>query len=110
MRPVLWLAVAAVFPFVLLGLLLWLSRLEDSLPEDIRSARRSPDPEPILRIPVREPLPQPLLHQGLLLDAVLAAAVEEPPVPEPAPPVAVPLDLDVPSQRTPDDQVPTGTR
>jgi hypothetical protein len=115
MSPVLSLALAALFPFALLAMMLWLARLEDNLPADIRRTRRTPDPEPILRIPVREPLPQPLLHQGLLVDAVLEAhpepAVPEQPVPVPdrRRPV-VPLDLDVPPQRTPDDQVPTRTR
>lgn len=103
MSPVLSLALAMAFPFALLAMILWLCRLEESLPADIRRTRRTPDPEPILRVPVRaRPLPQPLLHQGLLVDAVL-----EPP--EPARPV-VPADLDVPPQRSPERQVPTGTR
>ena len=110
MSPVLSLALAMAFPFALLAMILWLSRIEESLPEDIRRTRRTPDPEPILRIPVRvRPLPQPLLHQALLVDAVLeqrAPAPQREPVPRPV----VPAGLDVPPQRVPDGQVPTATR
>ena len=35
--------------------LLWLSHLEETLPRDVRRARRRPDPPPILAIPVRRP-------------------------------------------------------
>ncbi|MGN6129395.1 MAG: hypothetical protein ACTHOK_03550 [Nocardioidaceae bacterium] len=118
MSPVLSLALAMAFPFALLAMILWLCRLEESLPADIRRTRRTPDPEPILRVPVRaRPLPQPLLHQGLLVDAVLEppepAGPEqwEPAVPEQTVPrPVVPADLDVPPQRSPERQVPTGTR
>lgn len=130
MSPVLSLALAMAFPFALLAMILWLSRIEESLPEDIRRTLRTPDPEPILRIPVRvRPLPPPLLHQAMLVDAVLeqpgvaprpaagsrpgpvpAPAYRPAPVPEPVPRPVVPADLDVPPQRVPDDQVPTGTR
>jgi hypothetical protein len=36
-----------------LGLLLWLAHLEETLPRDVRSARRHPEPPPILSVPVR---------------------------------------------------------
>lgn len=117
MSPVLSLALAMAFPFALLAMILWLSRLEESLPEDIRRTRRTPDPEPILRVPVRAtPLPPPLLHQAMLVDAVLehpASQAAEPlslvsPASSAVP--AAPADVEVPEQRTPDDQVPTVSR
>lgn len=40
----------ALFPFVGLGFLLWMARLEDSLPAAVRRAERSPDPAPIVAI------------------------------------------------------------
>jgi hypothetical protein len=47
-------AVAAVLsPLLGLALLLWLAHLEDTLPQDVQRAGRSPDPAPILAIPVR---------------------------------------------------------
>ena len=57
MRSVLSVALAAVFPLVLLAWLFTLSYLEDTLPTDMRSARRKPDPPPILQVPVRRPAP-----------------------------------------------------
>jgi hypothetical protein len=42
-----------VFPVAALGLLLWLTHLEETLPRDVHAALRSPAPEPILAIPVR---------------------------------------------------------
>jgi hypothetical protein len=62
MRGVLSLVVATVFPLVLLVCLFALSYLEDTLPRDMRQARRTPDPPPILRMPVRPvAAPAPLL-------------------------------------------------
>jgi hypothetical protein len=46
-----------LFPAAGLGLLLWLSHLEETLPRDVRSALRSPPPPPILAIEVRRPEP-----------------------------------------------------
>ncbi len=53
MQLVTLLAGVALFPFFGLGFLLWMARLEDSLPEAVRRAARRPDPAPILTIPVR---------------------------------------------------------
>jgi hypothetical protein len=50
------LAGVLVFPWLCLAFLLWMSWLEDSLPSAVRRTGRTPDPEPILAIPV-EPVP-----------------------------------------------------
>ena len=44
---------AMLFPVATLVLLLWLTRLEETLPRDVEAARRRPAPAPILAIPVR---------------------------------------------------------
>jgi hypothetical protein len=46
------LAGVAVFPWLCLGFLLWMAWLEDSLPAAVRRSGRTPDPAPILTIPV----------------------------------------------------------
>ena len=46
------LAGVLVFPWLCLAFLLWMSWLEDSLPAAVRRTGRTPDPEPILAIPV----------------------------------------------------------
>jgi len=46
---------ALLSPLLALGLLLWLARLEDTLPRDVRRAAQRPDPPPILAMPVRPP-------------------------------------------------------
>jgi hypothetical protein len=43
---------ALLFAPALLGFLMWLSHLEDTLQRDVRRARRHPEPPPILAIPV----------------------------------------------------------
>ena len=43
---------ALLFPVVGLLVLLWLGRLEDTLPRDVRAAGRSPDPAPIRELPL----------------------------------------------------------
>jgi uncharacterized iron-regulated membrane protein len=48
---------AALFPVAVLGLLLWLTRLEETLPQAVRAAQRSPAPPPILAVPVRAARP-----------------------------------------------------
>jgi hypothetical protein len=48
---------ALLFPLLGLGLLLWLTHLEETLPRAVNRTRRRPDPPPILAIPVREPHP-----------------------------------------------------
>lgn len=48
---------ALLFPLLGLGLLLWLSHLEETLPRAVVDARHKPDPPPILAIPVRDPEP-----------------------------------------------------
>ena len=57
MPVVLILAGALMFAPALLGFLLWLSHLEETLQRDVRRAQRQPEPPPILAIPVRRPVP-----------------------------------------------------
>jgi hypothetical protein len=45
------------FPVAGLGLLLWLTHLEETLPRDVRSAMRTSTPPPVLALPVRQPEP-----------------------------------------------------
>ncbi len=40
-------------PVAAFALLLWLTHLEDTLPRDVRSRTRTPDPPPILAVRVR---------------------------------------------------------
>jgi hypothetical protein len=49
---------ALLFAPALLGFLMWLSHLEDTLQRDVRRAQRHPEPPPILAIPVG-PVGQP---------------------------------------------------
>jgi hypothetical protein len=44
---------AMLFPIGTLALLLWLTRLEETLPSAVESAKRRPAPPPILAMPVR---------------------------------------------------------
>jgi hypothetical protein len=53
MTIALTLAAAMLFPVAALVLLLWLSRLEETLPRAVEAARRKPAPAPILVMPVR---------------------------------------------------------
>ncbi len=48
---------AALFPVACLGFVLWMGRIEDTLPGAVRRATRKPDPLPVLAIPVRRPAP-----------------------------------------------------
>jgi hypothetical protein len=47
---------ALLFAPALLGFLLWLSHLEDTLQRDVHRALRRPEPPPILAIPIRRPV------------------------------------------------------
>jgi hypothetical protein len=53
MTIALTLVAAMLFPVAALAFLLWLTRLEETLPRDVEAARRKPAPAPILAIPVR---------------------------------------------------------
>jgi hypothetical protein len=44
-----------LFPWLLLGFLLWMAWVEDSLPAAVRRSERTPDPAPILAFPVGPP-------------------------------------------------------
>jgi cytoskeleton protein RodZ len=92
MDLVLVLVAAAVFPVVCLAFVLWMGRIEDSLPAAVARSLRRPDPPPVLRVPVRRPTPAPALipaqRTGSAAPAVPAPVA--PVVPAPAAP-AVPL-------------------
>jgi hypothetical protein len=47
------LVAATTFPLVCLGFLLVMARLEDSIPEGLSRIGRTPDPAPIVAVPVR---------------------------------------------------------
>jgi hypothetical protein len=71
---------AMLSPLLALGLLLWLTHLEETLPLDVHAAQRKPAPPPILAVEVRAP----------------AAAVPDPrpkPPPTLAPATLAPADL-----------------
>jgi hypothetical protein len=60
MNEVAMLLGAMLFPVLGLGLLLWLTHLEETIPRDVRTAQREPPPPPILAVPVRtKPAPAP---------------------------------------------------
>jgi hypothetical protein len=85
MDLVLVLVTAAVFPVVCLGFVLWMGRIEDTIPGSVARSVRRPDPAPVLRVPVRRRSPAP---------AVV-------PAPGPATAAATPADgLLIPAQRT----------
>ena len=72
---------AALFPVGCLGFVLWMARIEDSLPEAVRQATRTPDPLPVLAIPVRGPAPTQVVvvpAQRSAPPEVLGTAVVEP--------------------------------
>jgi len=50
---------AVMVPFSCLALLLWLAKLEETLPNDVRRSRRLPEPESVRAVPdlVRVPAP-----------------------------------------------------
>jgi hypothetical protein len=76
---------AATFPVVCLGFVLWMARLEDSIPDAVRRATRSPDPAPVLAVPVRRATPHAVVipEQRTEPPVVGAAALVDP-----APPTA----------------------
>ncbi len=92
MEALLSFGAAGVFPLAIFGLLVWLSRLEDSIPRAVQRARRTPDPAPILRVPVRAHRPE--------VSAVVAA---EPAQPLPGPSLP---EVPVPGQRGPGQPAP----
>jgi hypothetical protein len=57
------LVVAGLFPLGLLGLLLWLGRLEDTLVEDMNRAERAHVPPPVVAVPVRREAARPIPAQ-----------------------------------------------
>jgi hypothetical protein len=87
MDLVLVLVAAAVFPVVCLAFVLWMGRIEDTLPASVARSLRRPDPPPVLRVPVRRPavgVAIPAQRTGSAAPAVPLTAVVAPAAP-PAP-------------------------
>jgi hypothetical protein len=78
---------AMLFPIGTLALLLWLTRLEETLPARVEAAKRRPAPPPILAMPVRG-------SEALAPVAPAVAPVVAIPEQRPAPAIEV-----VPAQR-----------
>ena len=57
MNSPLVMVVAVLFPVAVLGLLLWLTWLEETLPHAVHAAQRKSAPPPILAVPVRPARP-----------------------------------------------------
>jgi len=81
MQMLLVLTAAMLSPLIGLGLLLWLTHLEETLPRDVHAARRQPPPAPILAIavstpvrPLQEPDPQQVLVPAQLGQAFSRSA------------------------------------
>ena len=88
MHPALLVALSVFVPFGCLGLLLFLAKLEDTLPNDVERSERSNVPEPILAIPLSEPMPAPVKQPEPAPAAVTEeAAKRHGPVKTPATPV-----------------------
>lgn len=97
MDLVLVLVAAAVFPVVCLAFVLWMGRIEDTLPASVARSLRRPDPPPVLRVPVRRPAvavaipaqrtgsPVPAVPLNAPLAAAVAPAVPAAPAAPPAP-------------------------
>lgn len=76
---------AATFPVACLGFVLWMARLEDSIPDAVRRASRSPDPAPVLAFPVRRATPQAVVIPEQRTEPPVVAVVARI---DPAPPAA----------------------
>jgi hypothetical protein len=76
MQLVTMLALVVTYPVLCLGFVLWMARFEDSLPDAVRKAVRTPDPPPILAIPVR-PSAEPAEPMEPLEPAVVDLVVPE---------------------------------
>jgi hypothetical protein len=102
MNPVLLVAAIATVPAICLGLLLWLSWLEDTLDRSVERAQRRSVPEPILAIPVQrvtspvapaarpdtEPVGHPMAQP--VGESVLAAVPGQPTERQPKPAAVLP--------------------
>ena len=73
MQLVTMLAMVVTFPLLCLGFLLWMARLEDSLPAAVRKAERQPDPAPILAVTVvpREVEPAPATTEAAVATSLV---------------------------------------
>jgi hypothetical protein len=75
-------AMVVTFPLLCLGFLLWMARLEDSLPAAVRKAERQPDPAPILAVPVLPRQAEPV--EPIVATPAVPAGVDVVPVHMPA--------------------------
>lgn len=80
---------AALFPVACLGFVLWMGRIEDTLPGAVLRATRKPDPLPVLAIPVRRPAPAVVIP-AQRTDSSVALTVVPDAAPATTPVVAVP--------------------
>jgi hypothetical protein len=101
MDLVLVLLAATAFPVACLVFVLWMGRLEDTIPTAVRRSARTPDPAPILEIAVR---PRTTPHSTVRNPALDGAEAHtqripeqrvQPPVIEPAPAPVVPAPAPV---------------
>lgn len=82
---------AATFPVACLGFVLWMARIEDSIPDAVRRATRSPDPAPVLAVPVRRATPDAVVvipEQRTEPPVVAVAALADPAPPATSAPPA----------------------
>lgn len=82
---------AATFPVACLGFVLWMARIEDSIPDAVRRATRSPDPAPVLAVPVRRAAPAAVVvipEQRTEPPVVAVAALADPAPPATSAPPA----------------------
>lgn len=79
---------AATFPVACLGFVLWMARIEDSIPDAVRRATRSPDPAPVLAVPVRRAAPAAVVVIPEQRTEPPVVAVAAPPATSAPPPVA----------------------
>lgn len=63
----------ATFPAACLGFVLWMGRIEESIPQAVQRAVREPDPLPVLAIPVRRPVPPVAAIPAQRTDEAVAA-------------------------------------
>ena len=85
MNPAWSLAFAALVPLLCLGMLLWLSWLEETLADDVAAAQKRRTPKPVLAIATpADTSPAPRSEQPALAPAATSSTPVETPAPAPA--------------------------
>lgn len=92
MHPLVLVVVSLLIPFFCLGLLLWLSWLEDTLPEDVKRTERRNLPQRVAAMPDRSPQ---------IAEPVPTAVLPEVPVAEPEPAAGHGVTKDIPPSPDP---------